>query len=465
MSRKIYNRLSLMAVSWLDESTLRRASSSLCGRPVKLTPSHRLYGLGAILLVALTICARNFSRTGEPSFIIPLAAAGVAYLLAIRELLSTPTFPKRVIVFGLALAALWHFQFLLMPPGLDDDIHRYVWDGRVQRLGYNPYIVIPSEPALAGLHTSETRSLNNPEVPSPYPAGAQLFFRAVTSIQESTFALKVAFVLCDLAIVFVLLDVLRRTKQAEHWVLAYAWHPLLAIEVGGSGHVDIVVVLLLLVSAASLVRRWRTVAAISFGLAVAVKLLPIVLLPLYWRRVRMRDAALAAIVVGLLYVPFLNHGRIPIGSLGTYVQRFRFNDPVFATLERVAAPQVVAGLAVLVGFLTAIWMRRKCAEGSLGAFAWPMAASLLCAPVVYPWYMLWLLPCIRSTSTVPIMIWTLSIIPTYYVWHLRTLGRPWLVPGWIMMLEYGSVAVAAAIIALRRITRSATLQCSADQAR
>src|SRR5205807_7275133 len=100
-----------------------------------------------------------FSRTGEPSFIIPLAAAGVAYLLAIRELLSTPTFPKRVIVFGLALAALWHFQFLLMPPGLDDDIHRYVWDGRVQRLGYNPYIVIPSEPALRSEeHTSELQS-------------------------------------------------------------------------------------------------------------------------------------------------------------------------------------------------------------------------------------------------------------------------------------------------------------------
>jgi hypothetical protein len=430
---------------------------------MKFTPSLRLYGLGAILLVALTICSRNFSRTGEPSFFIPLAVAGVAYLLAIRELLSTPEFPKRVIIFGLAVFALWHFQFLRMPTGLDDDIHRYLWDGRVQRLGYNPYIVVPSEPAFASLHTSETRTMNNPEVPSPYPAGAQLFFRAVTSIHESTFALKVAFVVCDLAIVFVLLDILRSTRQGEHWVLAYAWHPLLATEVAGSGHVDIVGVLLLLVSVAALLRRWRAVAAVAFGLAVAVKFLPIVLLPLYWKRVRMRDGALAAIVLGLLYIPFLNHGRIPIGSLGTYVQRFRFNDPVFATLERVTAPQVAAGLAVLVGFLTAIWMRRKSAEGSLDAFAWPMAASLLCAPVVYPWYMLWLLPFIRSTSTMPIMIWTLSIIPTYYVWHLRMVGRPWLVPDWIMMLEYGSVAVAAAIIALRRITRSPAPQCSANQ--
>jgi len=430
---------------------------------VKLTPVHRLYGLGVILLVALAICARNFSRTGKPSFFIPLAVAAVAYLLAIRELFSTPEFPKRVIVFGLALSALWHFQFLRMPPGLDDDIHRYLWDGRVQRLGYNPYIVVPSDPAFAGLHTSETRTLNNPEVPSPYPAGAQLFFRAVTSIRESIFALKVAFVVCDLAIVLVLLDILRRTRQGEHWVLAYAWHPLLATEVAGSGHVDIVGALLLLISAAALLRRWPAVAATSLGLAVAVKFIPIVLLPLYWKRVRTRDVALVAIVLGLLYLPFLSHGRIPIGSLGAYVQRFRFNAPVFATLERVTAPQVAAGLAVLVGFLTAVWMGRKSTGESSDAFAWPMAASLLCAPVVYPWYLLWLLPFLRSTATLPIMVWTLSIIPTYYVWHLRAVGRPWLVPDWIMMLEYGSVALAAAIIVLRRITRSAKTSCSADQ--
>jgi len=422
---------------------------------VKLSPARRLYGLGVILLVSLMIVSRRLSSMGEASFLVPLAVAAIAYLLAIRELFSAPNFPKRVVVVGLVLAALWHVPLLLASPGLDDDVHRYLWDGRVQRLGYNPYVLVPSDPALAGLHTTETRTLNNPDVPSPYPPGAQLFFRAVTSIHESTFALKVAFAICDLAIVFVLLDVLRCTRQGEHWVLAYAWHPLLSTEVAGSGHVDIVGVLLLLVSVAALVRRWRALAAVAFGLAVAVKLLPVVLLPLYWKRVRVRDGVLAAVVVGLLYIPFLDHGHIPFGSLGTYVQRFRFNDPVFATLERVTTPQAVAGFAVLIGFLTAIWMRRGYAEWSSDAFAWPMAASLLCAPVVYPWYMLWLLPFLRSASTLPILIWTLSIIPTYYVWRLRTLGQPWVVPGWIMLLEYGSVAVAVAIIAFLRIRRSA----------
>ena len=421
---------------------------------MKLTPSQRMYGLGAILLAALTICSRNFSRLGAPSFLVPLAIAGAAYLLAIRELASTPKFPKRVIVFGLAVSALWHVLFLRMPPGADDDIHRYVWDGRVQRLGYNPYLLVPNDPALARLHTSETRTLNNPYLPSPYPPAAQLFFRAITAIHESTLALKTAFVICDWAIAFVLLDVLRWTGRGEHWVLAYAWHPLLATEVAGSGHIDILGVLLLTVSAAALARRRGAVAAIAFGLAVAVKFLPIVLLPLYWKRVRMRDWALAAAVAGLLYVPFLNRGAISFGSLGTFVHSFRFNDPVFARLEREMSGEVVAGVAVLAGFLTAIWMRTRSADWPGDAFAWPMAASLFCAPVVYPWYLLWMLPFLGRGSTLPILIWTLSILSTDYVWYVRTLGQPWIVPDWVLLLEYGSAAVAAVILILWRITQS-----------
>jgi len=260
-------------------------------------------------------------------------------------------------------------------------------------------------------------------------------------------------VICEFAIVFVLLDMLRFSQRGAH-VLAFAWNPLLTIEVAGSGHIDIVGALFLAVSAAALARRWRTPAAVALGLAVAVKFLPIVLLPLYWKRLRIRDAALAAGVLALLYVPFLNHGRVPFGSLGTYVQSFRFNGPVFAALDQIVSPKLLALLAVLVGLATAILLRRAAPEWSPDEFAWPMAASLLCAPVVFPWYLLWLLPFLSSASTLLLTVWTVSIIPTYVMWHLRTLGRPWgALPVWVMLLEYGCVAMAGAIIASRRFMR------------
>jgi len=156
---------------------------------------------------------------------------------------------------------------------------------------------------------------------------------------------------------------------------------------------------------------------------------------------------------------FFNRGRIPIGSIGTYVTSFRFNGPVFAALHQVAPPQLLVGLAVLVGLVTATLftrasLRSAAPEWSLDVFAWPMAASLLCAPVVFPWYLLWLLPFLTSASTLLIILWTVSIIPTYVMWHLRNLGRPWgALPGWVMLLEYGCVAMAGAMIALRRLRR------------
>jgi alpha-1,6-mannosyltransferase len=424
-------------------------------RTVKIAPSWRAYILGAVLLASLTICSRYFGDRGGPGFMVSLTLAGIAYLWAIRELFATQGLSRHAVVIGLILAAVWHVEFLRLPAGADDDVHRYVWDGRLQRLGYNPYFVIPSDPALKGLHTPETHNLNNPDLPSPYPAGAQLFFRAVTAIRESTFAFKVAFVVCEFAIVFVLLDVLRLTRRPAHLVLAFAWNPLLAIEVAGSGHIDIVGALLLVVSAAALLRRWRATAAVVLGLAVAVKLLPLVLLPIYWKRVRVRDAVLAAAVV---FVPFLNHGRIPIGSLGTYVQTFRFNGPVFAALDRVASPQWLAGMAVLAGLVTAAWLRRSSApEWSAHQFAWPMAASLFCAPAVFPWYLLALLPFLTSASTWLIILWTVSIIPTYVQWHLRALGRPWgPLPVWIMLVEYGCMAAAGAMIVVCRVMRPAS---------
>jgi alpha-1,6-mannosyltransferase len=394
-----------------------------------------------------------------------LTVAEFAYLLTIRQLFITPSFPRRVVTIGLILAALWHIAFLRVPSGADEDIHRYVWDGRLQRLGYNPYVVVPSDPAVQGLHTQETRNMSSPDLPSPYPPGAQLFFRAVTAIHETTFALKVGFVICDFAIVLVLLDVLRCSGQGAHLALAYLWNPLLAIEVAGSGHIDIVCALLLVLSAAALGRRWRATAAIALGLAIAVKLLPVVLIPLYWRRIRIRDAALAAAAVGFLYLPFLNHGRIPVGSLGRYLQSFRFNGPVFAVLNHVAPAALLAGLVVLVGLVTAIWVRSRSSEWSLDVFAWPMAASLLCAPVVFPWYLVSLLPFLTSTSTLLIIVWAVSIIPTYIEWHLRTLGHPWgALPPWIMLLEYGSLAIAGALIFLRRFARPRVSRCPTNGA-
>lgn len=414
--------------------------------------SVRILGLGAVICIALLACARVPGPVGSPRYLVTLAVAAVAYLFAVRELAQTQKYPRSIFLVCLLLGFAWRIPFLVVPPGPQDDVLRYVWDGRLQHHGYNPYTAIPADPALAGLHTAETRQMNNPDVPSPYPAGAQLFFRLVTSIHESAFAFKIAFAICDVAIVLLLIGELRRAGREEHLALVYAWHPLLAQCVAYNSHIDILGALLLLISAIALRRRAGAVAAVTIALAVTVKFLPLVLAPLYWRRVRLRDALLAAVIVVLLYAPFLGSGVAPIGSLSAVIQRFRFNDPVFAALERALHPRTAAAVAFVVGLFMATWLRWKREAGSWDSFAWPMAASLVCAPVVYPWYLLWLLPFLNFATALPLMVWSVSILSVLYVWYLYTLGAPWQVPGWVLLLEFAPVAAAGVVVLVRKGT-------------
>ncbi len=78
---------------------------------------------------------------------------------------------------------------------------------------------------------------------------------------------------------------------------------------------------------------------------------------------------------------------------------------------------------------------------SAQAWAWPMAAALLCAPLVYPWYLVWLAPFLVAQDAMPLTIWSVSILGTYVVWQLA--GAPWAVPGWALLVEYGALLGAA----------------------
>jgi hypothetical protein len=66
-----------------------------------------------------------------------------------------------------------------------------------------------------------------------------------------------------------------------------------------------------------------------------------------------------------------------------------------------------------------------------------MAATLLAAPLVYPWYLVWLAPFLVGPQTIPLTVWTVSILGTYLAWRL--VGVPWGVPSWALWVEYGAL--------------------------
>ncbi len=404
---------------------------------------QRLTAFGVVIGTAFVLLRQLSPRDGSPLFFWILAVGAVAYMLAVRELFQQ-RFPSRAILLcGLVLALTWRIPLALAPVGRNGDVYRYVWDARVQRAGLNPYIARANDPALEWLHTPLTRRMNNPDVPSPYPPVAQLYFRGVTALHESTEALKVSLVLCEGLLVLVMWRWLMLRDMDPSWVLAYAWHPLATLEISRNGHFDGLGALLICLSALALLRGRLARASVWFALAVGAKLLPVVLLPLYWRRVRLRDALIGASVLLAVSAPFARWGRPPAGSIPDVIDRFRFNAPLFEWGEAAVGAWGAAGLALAAGLAASLACRRDAALTPV-AWAWPLAAALAFSPLVYPWYLVWLLPFLTSHAALPLTVWSLSILPTYGVWHWFAGGAPWRVPPAVLMLEYGPPIVVAA---------------------
>jgi hypothetical protein len=362
---------------------------------------------------------------------------------------NAPAEPRRMLFIALLLAVLFRIPPAVAPVGPDSDMVRYLWDGRVQQLGYNPYRVTPADPALASTHTPETAAMPSRRHRTPYPPAAQLFFRLVVAIGNSTLAMKLALVACDLLTIGVLWRWLGASGRSEWLTLAYAWNPLAVLEIAHSGHIDALGALWITAAAYWLTRRRTALACVAFVLAVATKLLPIVLAPLLLGRVRPRDLVLGVALAALLYLPFTFGTELPLGAIPNVVANIRFNGPVFRAVAWVASPQVAAAVALLAGLSAAVWARVRLSATEPAAWAWPMAIALLCAPVIYPWYLLCLTPFLFTRATIPLVVWTISVMPVYLVWHLARSGGRWAAPATVMALEYGALLIAALIV-LRR---------------
>jgi hypothetical protein len=420
---------------------------------VRAVPLRTLIAVaGAAYLAAVAVLVITRTPLGSPLFFMMAALMGVAYGVVVIRIWHSPERTRRTFLVAVALAVLFRIPLALSPVGADSDMVRYQWDGRVQLLGYNPYTVVPADPALAATHTAETAAMPSRHHRTPYPPAAQLFFRLVVSLSDSKLAMKLAIVFCDLMTIAVLWRWLAVTDRNVWLTLVYAWHPLVVLEIAHSGHIDAVATMWVAASAYWLTGRRTMLASVAFVLAVATKLLPVVLAPLFIGRVRLRDGLAGAGLLAALYLLFVDRTALPLGAVPNVVANIRFNSPVFNVLAGAVGPPIAAASAVVLSLTCAAWARWRLDANDPAAWAWPMAIALLCAPVIYPWYLLCLTPFLFTTPTLPLMAWTFSALSAYIVWHLSRHGGRWVVPGWVVAIEFGVFAIATAII-LRRTQR------------
>lgn len=382
---------------------------------------------------------------GRPALLLPaLLVAWAAMGLAWRAV----RIERSLLRVALVAALLFRLAASLGAPALSDDLYRYLWDGRMQLHGIQPYALAPADPRLAPLRDDAVgRAVNHPEVPSIYPPLAQWSFLALAALGAGPVGVKLGMGLADFGVVLALAALLRRRGLPDERVLLYAWNPLAVLETGGSGHLEPLGIGLLLLAALWLHERRQSVSAAAFAASVHVKLLPLVLLPALARRLRGRAWLVLGAALVLPVVPFALTGPAVGGGLFVYAERWEHNAPIYSLVDsglgRAAAHWAVA-LAAAGWAMLCAWRGPQALERRT---LWILGGVLLLSPTLHPWYLLWVLPWAAACGSPGWLLLCATVLVTYA-------GPAGDVPSWLQAVEFGP-ALALALWAAR--TRRASI--------
>lgn len=360
---------------------------------------------GLMLLGTTVLGAVIHPRLGDYPFMALFVVQGLSAWLAMRIAAGCSERRALLIIFGVALAA--RGVLLFDAPSLSTDAYRYVWDGRVQLAGINPYRFVPGAAELASLRDEAIwPHINRREYAlTIYPPAAQLFFLGVALVSDGLLAMKLALIAAEGVTVAILIGLLRRLGRPPSGVVAYAWHPLALWEVAGNAHVDAAMVAGMMLGLWLALTRGRRVAGAAVLAAVTlIKPFAALALPLTWRPWDWRAPAVAVAVVMLLYIPYLSVGLAVFGFLPAYLGEEGIVSGsgfwLVRAIEAVAGAQawlrplylagacvLLAGLALRVSF-----GHDQDAEATLQRLYWLLFAFLLLLSPDLPWYWLLLLP-------------------------------------------------------------------------
>jgi hypothetical protein len=381
---------------------------------------YRLCILGAALAVLTALTPIAFNAWGDLAYVALAVPAAIITLVATR--VAEQTSAARALWLIIGLAAVLRFGLLLLDPLLSTDIYRYVWDGKVQASGINPYRFVPADPALEWLRDQAIYpNINRADYATTiYPPVAQAFFFILTRFGENVTVMRVGLVACEIATVVVIVLLLRRIERPVTRVVAYLWHPLPMWEIANSGHVEALMVALLMAGLWLAVTGHPMRGAIAITLGALAKPYAILALPAIWRLWDWRMPLLAAAVVAICYLPYLSVGTGVFGFLTTgYLgeEALDSGDTIWPVMvwrivfgvQRgdIVVYLIAAALTLVALALMTAHRQPHSTQSALADINRLLLAFLLLLSPNYPWYFLVIVPfvALRGSATV----WAASI--------------------------------------------------------
>src|SRR3990172_5843343 len=318
-----------------------------------------------------------FRKGVIPGFLVHFYLLFALYLGSVWSVFRSRADGRVMVIILIGFSVAFRITLLLTQPALSDDIYRYVWDGKVQAAGINPYLYPPESPELSHLRDDTVYpQINRPWARTIYPPGAQRLFRGIYAAKpDSIIFMKATIAACDLLTILLLIRLLRVAGLPPGRAILYAWHPLAVFELAGSGHLDGLMFPFVLLCLLFLERRRDGWAGAALGAAAAINLYPALLIPAVVRLHGPRLLVPAAILLGLLYLSYVwTAGPRVLGFLPQYLSdpSEQFNSGPGALLAYGVGlltpyPAQVANGALVLALLAVIFRGTRPREKGLDA--------------------------------------------------------------------------------------------------
>jgi hypothetical protein len=397
-------------------------------RSVPIKTVIALFLLGGTLLV-LYRAGQGASGVSGIRFFMKVAFIQSAIYLLAAWIVSRARASSSIVLITIVFAVIFRLSIIFAPPYLSDDIYRYIWDGRVQAAGINPYRYVPAAPELVQLRDDDIYpKINRREYAHTiYPPVAQLVFLLTTRISETVVWMKLTMVIFELVTIWAIAQLLQLLGRPRQLLLLYAWHPLVVWEFAGSGHLDAIFICFMALAFLAWQKKSDFGAGFALACATLAKLFPIVLLPALLKQGRWKILPVFVTTIVAGYLAYLSVGpRAVLGSMPVYTremgvisgQQFYalslahklFGWELSSLVYMIAAAFVMGALALWV------LIRSARAEDYLKhAMILATATTVLFAPH-FSWYFCWLVFFLCFTPRLALFYLSIANFLLYATW-------------------------------------------------
>jgi alpha-1,6-mannosyltransferase len=388
-----------------------------------------LLGVGTLVVYRFAVHSKGVA---DIRWFLKLVVIQIVFYLFAAWLSLRTGDSRSLLVLGLTFAALFRLAIIFSPPYLSDDIYRYIWDGRVQSAGINPYRYIPADQSLFDLRDEKIYpNINRRDYARTiYPPVAEGSFLLITRFSESVTWMKVVMVGFEAVTAWAIIQLLTSFGFARQRVLIYAWHPLAVWEFAGSGHLDALAIAFIALALLARRKHAETLTGVLLACATCVKLFPGALFPALYKRWSWKIPLAFAATVLLVYLPYLSVG--PLGVLGFLPgyasERGMVNGEQFFLLTAArqlfhasvpASVYLVFAMVVLGALSLWLMMKQQQQNNDIGY----LRNSLLIASVFmillsphFSWYFAWLIPFLCFIPSIPVFYLTFASFLLYLTW-------------------------------------------------